>query len=123
MDRPIWKRKIFTGTSIAASGSLESAAIDLRGIANAGIFSVYNEMTGDGTGKLEYLLSVDGGVTYLEPSGASDIASGITKTSGSGADGKDIYGFQPELATHMKLKWTETGGAQAITPNTWLVIQ
>jgi len=122
-NNPITTFKLFTGTSIAASGSLTSEVVDLRRIANNGLFSAYFIITGDGTAKVEYLLCATENGTYIEPSTASDIASSQTKTSGPGSDGVVLVSFEPELAPFMKIKITETGTAQAITPNLWLNVQ
>ena len=120
---PITTFQLFTGTSISANGSLTSKAVDLRRIASNGLFSVYYAITGDGTAKIEYLLCSTETGTYLEPSTASDIGSSLTKTSGPGSDGKNVIAFEPELAPFLKIKITETGTAQAITPNLWLNVQ
>lgn len=63
----------------------------------------------DGTCKFEYGLT-NNYTTYLEPSTAVDIASGITNASGPGSNGADIVSFTPLPATSMKIKVTETGG-------------
>ncbi len=113
--------KLFTGTSIAASGSLASEAVDLRRCAPNGVFSVYFIITGDGTAKIEYLLCPTENGAYIEPS--TDIASSQTKTSGPDANGINLVSFNPELAPFMKIKITETGASSAITPNLWLNVQ
>lgn len=120
---PITVQKLFIGTSIAASGSLTSAIVDLRNAAANGLFSVYFVITGDGTAKIEYLLCSTEEGTFIEPSTASDIATGQTKTSGPGSDGKSLVAFEPELAPFLRIKITETGASSAITPNLWLNVQ
>ena len=120
---PITTYKLFTGTSIAASGSLTSVIVDLRNAAPNGLFSVYLIMAGSGTAKVEYLLCMTEEGTFLEPSTASDIASSQTATSGPGSDGKTLISFEPELAPFMRIRITETGASQAITPSLWLSVQ
>ena len=110
------------GTSIAASGSSTSDVIDLGTKYPEGFFSLQITLTGDGTAKVEYLLSNDG-TNFLEPSEADDILSSFTKISGPGSDGKDMFSFTPMLARFMKIKCTETAGANAITPVITLVYQ
>lgn len=123
-DREITVIKLFDAQTIAASGNASNPGngIDLQRFAQSGFFSVQYLITGDGTAKIEYTLSHDG-ATYLEPSSASDIGSSLTKTTGPGADGKDILPFSPELARWMKIKVTETGTSQAIVVTLWLAIQ
>jgi len=64
--------------------------------------------SGDGTITVEYLLSNDG-VTYVEPTSASDITSSFTKTSGPGSGTTDVFSFSPEPARYIEIKVTETG--------------
>ena len=104
-----------SAVSVAASDSSTSAAIDLEQWRPTGYFTVYWVLTGTGTAKFEYLVSLDG-TNYVEPSGASDIASG--KTAGS-----DIVSFTPVVAPYMKIKVTETGGANAVTATVYLCVQ
>lgn len=120
---------ISTG-AITASSSYTSAAIDLaelvgansRAIRPDGFFGLQYTITGNGTAKIEYLLSNDG-TTYVEPSAATDIATGLTKTSGPGSDGKDYVAFSPEVSRYLKIKVTETGGANSVTGVLQLAIQ
>lgn len=116
--------KLFDAQSIAASGnsSQPAQAIDLQRYAANGFFSLQYLITGDGTAKIEYNLSNDGS-TWLEPSSATDIGSSLTKTTGPGADGKDILSFSPELARFLKIKVTETGGANAVVVTIHIAIQ
>jgi hypothetical protein len=114
--------KTHDGVTIALSGSSTSSEINLSSYRPNGYFSIQVALTGDGTAKFEYLLSNDG-TNYLEPSSASDIGTGLTKTGGPGSDGKEIYSFSPELAKHMKIKVTETGGANSITVTVTLSLQ
>lgn len=106
---------LFNAQSIAASGTASSVAIDLNNFKPAGFFSIQVTLTGSGTGKFEYELSNDG-VTYLTPSSAVDIVTAHTV-------GNDIYSFSPELARYMKIKITETGGADPIVVTVVLAIQ
>ena len=118
----IYVQKIIDAVTVSASGSTTSDAITLSGLGNLGYFSIQVQVTGDGTAKVEYLLSNDG-TTFLEPTGASDIAAGFTKTSGPGSDGKDMYTFNPMLSRYIKIRVTETGGADSVTASVWIVVQ
>lgn len=115
--------KLFTGTSIAASGNLVSSAVDVRKSAINGMFSVYFIITGDGTAKIEYLVCSEEFGAYIEPATASDIASAQTKTTGPGSDGINFVAFEPEVTPFLKIRITETGASSAITPNLWLNVQ
>jgi len=115
--RPITSYNVFATTdggsyasgarTITKNTSVTSGAFDLKEVAQDGIFSIEYLITGDGTVKIEYLLCSTATGTFVEPSTAVDIASGLTKTSGT--SGQDIITFNPELAPFMKLKVTETG--------------
>lgn len=96
--------KLFSAETIALSASATSAAVNVQ--QRSGIFSIQYTFTGTGTAKLEYLVSLDG-VTYTEPSEALDIASGLSA-------GTDVVSFAPVLAPFIKIKITETGGANAV---------
>lgn len=124
MANEIHSLKLFDAQSITASANASQPAegIDLTRYVTNGFFSVQYLITGDGTVKIEYNLSADGS-TYIEPTGASDIGSSLTKTTGPGSDGKDILSFAPELSRYMKIKVTETGGASTAVVTLWLVIQ
>jgi hypothetical protein len=108
----VFVKKVFSAQSVSASGIEWSEALDLGSINQDGLFSLQLLVTGDGTLQVEYELSHDG-VNFVTPTTALDIVSAFTKTSGPGSDGKDIYSFDPELGRFMKIKVTETGGANA----------
>jgi hypothetical protein len=116
----VYATKIFDGETVSAGSSATSAAVNLKNL--EGYFSLSVEVSGDGTCKFEYLLSDDGS-TFYEPSGASDIASSITKSSGPGSDGKDKFSFDPQLAMQMKVRITETGSTNSVTVTAKLVMQ
>ena len=115
-------KKVIDAQTVTASSSYTSAVIPLDGFVRAGEYSLQISVTGDGTCKFEYLLSVND-QDYIEPASGSDIASGITKTSGPGSDGKEIYSFATELARFMKIKVTETGTSDSVVVNAWLALQ
>lgn len=110
-------RLIIDGAEVAAGGSTTSSKIDL--VNSEGYFSVQVAVSGSGTAKIEYLLS-NNDVTYLEPTGAVDIASGLTAASGPGSDGHDLYSFSPPHARWLKIRVTETGASDAVTVSVWL---
>ena len=123
-NAPIYTERLFTSQSISASANATSNPLDLRNIATNGFFSVQYTLTGTGTAKIEYNLSNEDAMTnLLEPTSAADIASGLTATSGPGADGKDVVSFAPELARWLRIKVTETGGANAVVMTLDLAVQ
>ena len=107
--KPITTVGLFNETTITKNTSLLSMVVDLRDIAQDGIFSVEYIVSGDGTVKIEYNVCSTREGLFFEPSSASDIASGLTKTSGPGSDGHDFKSFGPELTSFLKIKVTETG--------------
>ena len=97
---------ISTGT-VAASGSYTTDALDCSGL--QGLFSLQWTVTGDGTMKAEVLVSNDGN-TFLELD--ADITTAQVKTSGT--SGNNMTDFEVTPCNFMKLKFSETGGANSI---------
>lgn len=118
----LYAEDVFTAEAVTAGGTATSAAIDLSDKNPVGAFSLQVAVSGDGTAKIEYQLSNDG-TTYLEPSGAVDVASGLVKTSGPGSDGNDIFYFQPKLGKYIRFLVTETGGVSSVTVTADLIFQ
>ena len=119
--RPITTYHLFNSETITKNTAKSSVAVDLREVAQDGIFSIEYCITGSGTAKIEYnLCSIKAG-TYIEPTSGLDIASGLT--SSSGTSGRDIVTFNPELAPFMKIKVTETGTAADVVVDLKLNIQ
>lgn len=115
-QRPITTIKLFSAQSIAASESATSVAVDLREIAQEGYFSVYATVSGSGVLKLEYLIAPEKYGTFIEPAAADDIATGL-------AAGNAAASFSPVLTPFMKVKATETDGAQGVVLSLWLNAQ
>ena len=115
-------KTIFNAVTVAANDSEESVAIDLNADRPNGSFSIQVNITGDGTCKFEYLSSNDG-VTYRKPSGADDIASSLTKTSGELSDGNDFFPFTPDFSEYIKIRCTETGTSDSVTITVILAYQ
>lgn len=112
----------FSEEPVVAGGSLISEEINLMDLAQYGFFSLQLTVTGDGTAKVEYLCS-NNDSDFIKPIGADDIVTGFTKTSGPNSDGKGFYSFYPEPCGWMKIKVTETGGANAIAVTLNIAIQ
>ena len=110
---------LFSSEAMAASGTATSAAIDMDCMRIEGDMSIKLTVTGDGTVKVQYLLS--DATAYITPSIAPDITANFTKTSGTG--GVDIYSFHTETAAKMKIKVTETGGVDTVSVSLVLMVQ
>lgn len=110
--------KIFNAVAISKNGNTTSKSIDLRSIANNGMFSIHYTFTSGGaaTLKLEYLLAHEENETYATPSAANDIVS-------AAAVGADIVSFSPLLAPLMKIKATENNVAAITALTAYLCIQ
>lgn len=104
-------KTVISAATVAASGSYTSKPVSLQGLHEN--FSLYWEVTGDGTARFSYLGSPDG-IHFVEDTGTY-IASSQTKTSGPGSDGKAMDDFAPWPCDSMKIKVAETGGAETIT--------
>jgi hypothetical protein len=114
--------QIWGSEEIAASGNAVTQAFGLDWYHLQGFFSLQINLTGDGTGKFQYGLSNDKS-NYLYPASAGDdIVTAHVKTSGPGGDGIQIYSFDPAVSGYLKIKATETGGADTITVSAWLVM-
>lgn len=113
-------KKIFDAVVIPKSETALSEVFDIS--LSGGNFSLQLEVTGDGTLKAEKKLSNDGD-NYLIPEGDVAFLTGITKTSGPGADGKIIDGFSSDVANFLKIILTETGGVNPVTVIGWLSVQ
>ena len=98
---------LFSSEAIVASASSTSAAVNLHN--RTGVFSIQYTFTGTGTLKFEYLVSHSGVAgSFVEPSEAVDIASGLSA-------GSDVVSFKPVLAPFIQIKATETGGANPVS--------
>jgi hypothetical protein len=113
--------QIFDTEEIAASGNA-TFDIDLERMGAEGFFSLQITLTGNGVAKGEFLLS-NNNVNWIEPTGATDIFAGFEDDDGPGADGKDLFSFEPELAKHLRIKITETGTSAKFYISAWLAIQ
>ena len=103
---------IFKDEIILASGTATSHEIELS--LAEGFFSLYIEVSGSGTVKLEAEVEI-GDCGFLVPVEQDDIVTTHTVSSGAGSNGKDIYTLEIVTATGLKIKATETGGANSIT--------
>jgi hypothetical protein len=105
------------GEVIASGASFTTAAVDLRLAANLGLFSVDLKITSAGAGlaTLTYLTSNDG-INFSTPTGALNILTSFTKTSGPDSDGRSgAVTFEPPLCTHIKLKAAVADADSTIT--------
>jgi hypothetical protein len=120
--RTITTYNVFDGAQTVVKNTAEtSSAIDLRSSAENGYFSLEYLITGDGTLTLSYIMCSTEKGTYFTPTGASAIATGLTKTSG--ASGLGGLTFYPEEFPFIKIVATETvNSANAIVTlklNVW----
>lgn len=105
---------LISAESIAASASHTSDAVVLGDV--SGSFSAQLALTGDGTAKLEVLCSNDGS-NFVAPEGVNAIMSSKTKTTGN-----YLASFAIPVCYALKLKVTETGGAQAVVATVTLAM-
>ena len=106
--------QIWDTETIALSGTDTTQSFNLAQYHLNGFFSVMVVMTGSGTLKLEYELSHDR-TTFVTPTSASDIVSAHTT-------GNDMYSFDPMVSGWIRIKATETGGANPIVLSAWLAM-
>lgn len=103
---------IDTGT-IASGGAFTTEPIRIDRIDGFSSLQI-SGFTGDGEVSIEALVSNDG-TTWLEPEGASDVATALTRTSGPNADGKVFISFRVPLAKSMKLKFSSANDTASLT--------
>ena len=123
-DGIIYKQILIDDVEIAASSGTTSNAVNLQHAKPDGYVAIQYVIEGSGTAKIEWLGSIDL-TTYLEPSDASDIVTGITATSGPQNDGNDIeqIDFAGMIVPSMKITVTETGGVSGVTVSVWICYQ
>ena len=116
-QRPIATNNLApTAQAVTKSGTFTSQEVDLRQIAQDGIFSLEYTFTGSGVLTWTYTVCSTEDGTYFTPSGAADIATSTT----TGTDG---VSFEPELFPFMKIVATETGTNTASITGLYLNIQ
>ena len=120
MDKYIHKIKIFDAVTIAASATELSTTIQLSKYKIEGFFSIYYEITGDGTQAFSIAEGIGEGRTPIVPSGTTAFATGIVKTSGPGGNGKGHVDIDPNITKELAISSTETGGANNNLLNMWL---
>ena len=108
---------VINAETIALSSSFTSKPISVP--ADHNHFALEWVITGNGTGKFEYEASADGKVYVLD--NATPIKTGQTKTSGPGGDGIDMKEFAPRACEAIKIKCSETAGANNIAVTATLI--
>lgn len=101
---------IIKGEAVGSGGTFTSVAEHLRD--GMTLHALEYELSGDGTGMIEVLLSISG-ANWLSNGYA---VTGLTKTSGPGGDGKGHLDLFLKPADFIKLKVTSTGNS-----NVWTV--
>jgi len=104
-------KTVINAETIVASGTYTSQGIAIPEVHSH--FSLYWDVSGDGTAKFEYESSPDGEHYVLDDGTA--IASGQLKNSGPGSDGIDMVDFSPLPCESLKIKCSETGTSDTIT--------
>lgn len=108
-------KKIADDVTVVVGTPWVSQPIEIGEKTLEGYFSLQFHLTGDGSAKVEYMLS-NNGVDFLTPTGASDIVA--VHTVSSGVSGKDLYSFAPMSCKMLKIKVTVTTDEAVI--NAWL---
>lgn len=115
-DITIQRVTVMDGSTAVAAGDDYSGTTTTYTVGNReGFFSIQASATGSGAAKIEYYVSMDG-TNFAEPSGASDIITGLTSSSGT-----VTAAFDPPLCESLRIVVTETGGASSITPTIYLM--
>jgi hypothetical protein len=101
--------RIWSAQALPAGNNMLSEAIDIRNI--DGYLAMGWTITGNGTVRFEVLSCYDGS-TFLDISG--DIAAGQTRTTGPDGDGKNGVSITTPPSPFIKIRATETSGANAV---------
>jgi len=116
-NRIIMTTKMFDEEVLAASGTADSPALDLRNLSLSWRFSLQYITVGTGTLKIEYLLALTKTGTYY------NIGTDIGATLAAGNGFLNFASGEPYLAPFMKIRITEDGGANGVTVTVNLNIQ
>lgn len=98
-----------SGETVVASATYTSDGISLSHAVSG--FSLYYEITGDGSADFFYYASVDG-ENFVREDRA--IKRGLTKTSGPGGDGKGVLYIPVMPCNSIKIEVVESGGSNSI---------
>ena len=109
LNRIIMTAKMFDGEVLAASGTADSPAIDLRDLSLSWRFSLHYITVGSGTLKIEYLLAETKAGTYY------NIGTDLGATLAAGNGFLNFAAGEPYLAPFMKIRITEDGTTDGIT--------
>ncbi len=108
IDGFLWTYDLFSAEEIALSADALSEVCDVRGKAPNDRFVLHYTVTGTGVLRIIYLTAYHYGGTYVTPSAALEVGSGILV-------GSDFIEFSPILAPFIKFQALETGGAASAT--------
>ncbi len=114
-------KKVFDSRTVPKGSSEVSDEITVY-LAN-GSFSLHVQVSGDGTCKFEYEVKNSNDANFIVPTGASEIATGVTKSSGENSDGEDHFPITPNTGIKLRIKATETGGSSSVTVTAWIAVQ
>ena len=104
--------------TIGTSSTFVSDGISLGGVHNG--FSIYVEVTGDGSVDFFHYISLDGR-NFVKQTRA--IKRGFTKTSGPGGDGKDVFAIPVMPCDAIKIEAENTDGSNAVTVTTKILMR
>lgn len=114
---------LFSAQVVPAGHSVTSDPVNLSNILAVGQLGIQLGVTGDGIITVSYLLSING-ADFIPADGTGvDVLTEFTKTGGPDSDGKFMYPLGPMVAPEIKIKITETGGADPATVSLWLAVQ
>ena len=122
------RKQLFKTKTIAASGSFTTDAIVTSELLLEGNITLQIALTGTGTMKVEWLLSNDylneeDQGTFIIPTSETAPISSFTASSGVAANGTEFVDLSMTNNNAFKLKFTETGGANAIVVTATLNVQ
>jgi len=112
---------LFTAEVVSDSSTITSDIIPLSELSADAALFLDLAITGDGTAAARYLVGDTTDDTFYQPSGASDICTGHTKTTNT--TGRNRYAISSVIfSKFMSFVIEETGGADSVTATAKLVI-
>lgn len=103
----IYVRKTHALQTIDASGTIDSAIIDIGAMAYSGSFALQIYVTSTGVSVNAQCLQSNDKVNFVIPNGVANICSNYPGVTG---EDYEIFGFSPVGARFMKIRITETQG-------------
>jgi len=121
MGASIGRFLVLNGVTCSAGGSQTSNAVKIPSNADGNFALQYEVTDGGGTATFDALFCTTETGTFIQPTGLSDIVTGVTATT---SNASDIVSFSPPVTRGwIKIRCTETGSATTVVTTARLIMQ